>query len=307
MLRKDRGGIELTFSQAQPECLLRLNIARLKLSFAGTGAIDYGEKTVRYGLFAGAMLLAFAVASTSQAQGRRDRDKGGDDSWERLGCTEVGRRTDFDEIRVGRREGRFKAIRLEASGNSVSILDLKVIYSNGAPDDIQVRSEINEGDRSRPLDLRGRERTIDSIQLISKRDFRGPGRGRAQVCVYGLKDDDRGDRREGGRADWVELGCQSVGLLGDRDVIRVGRREGRFKSIKLNVSGNAVHILDLKVVYTNGDPDDIQVRSEIREGGETRPLDLRGRERAIDRVEMIYRAKPNFKGRARICVSGLQD
>jgi hypothetical protein len=274
----------------------------------------FGEKIMKIGFFASVMLLACAVATTADAQGRRDRDRGGNEAWERLGCSNVGRRTDFDEIKVGRREGRYKAIQLEAKGNSVSILDLKVIYSNGAPDDIQVRSEINENDRTRPLDLRGRERSIDTIQIVSKRDFRGPGRGRAEVCVYGLKDDDRGDRRGdddrrggGGRAEWVELGCQSVGFLGDRDVIRVGRREGRFKAIKLNVGGNSVNILDLKVVYANGEPDDIQVRTEIREGGETRPLDLRGRERPIDRVELIYRAKPNFKGKARVCVSGLQD
>lgn len=114
------------------------------------------------------------------------------------------------------------------------------------------------------------------------------------------------DRRDSDRGRWEELGCKSVGFLGDRDVIKVGRREGRFKAIKLSVSGNSVHILDLKVVYTNGAPDDIQVRSEIREGGETRPLDLRGRERAIDRIELIYRAKPNFRGKANVCVIGRQ-
>jgi hypothetical protein len=76
--------------------------------------------------------------------------------------------------------------------------------------------------------------------------------------------------------------------------------------LQIHVSGNAVHIMDLKVIYANGAPDDIQVRSEIREGGETRPLDLRGRERAIDRVELIYRAKPNFRGTAKVCVSGLE-
>ena len=231
----------------------------------------------------------------------------GDDHWEQLGCQRVGNRADFDEIKVGRREGRYKAIRLEARGNSISILDLKVIYSNGDPDDIQVRSDINEGDHTRPLDLRGRERSIDRIQIVSKKDFKGPGRGRAEVCVSGLQNDDRGGGGGGGgRADWVELGCQSVGFLGDRDVIKVGRREGRFKAIKLNVTGNSVNIMDLKVVYANGDPDDIQVRSEIREGGETRPLDLRGYDRSIDRIEMVYRAKPNFRGRAKVCVSGLQ-
>lgn len=266
-------------------------------------------------VFAGAALLIFAVASVN-AQGRRDDDRRGgdrDDKWERLGCEDVGRRSDHDEIKVGRREGRFSAIRLEAQGNDISILDLKVVYTNGAPDDIQVRSDIREGEQTRPLDLRGRNRAIDRIEIVSKRDFKGRGRGKARVCVYGreARDDRRGDGdRRGGddrySGQWDELGCQSVGLLGDRDIIRVGRREGRFKAIKLRVSGNAVNILDLKVVYTNGDPDDIQVRSEIREGGETRPADLRGRERSIDRIELIYRAKPNFKGRARVCALGLQ-
>ncbi len=279
---------------------------------------------MRRGAVLAGVVFALTMAATSaQAQGRRGGDR--DDNWERLGCEEVGRRADWDVIQVGRREGRFKAIRLEAQGNSVSILDLKVVYANGAPDDIRVRSEINEGDSTRPLDLRGRERAIDRIEIVSKTDFRGPGRGRARICVFGLAADDdrrgddrgggrgddrgggRGDDRGGGRADWVELGCQSVGLLGDRDVIRVGRREGRFKALKLRVSGNDVNIIDLKVVYAHGAPDDIQVRSEIRQGSETRPLDLRGRERSIDRIEMIYRAKPNFKGRARVCAEGLQD
>lgn len=251
----------------------------------------------------GALLLASAAGLTSaNAQGRGD----GGGSWERLGCEEVGRRADKDEIKVGRRDGRFSAIRLEAKGNDVSILDLKVVYSNGAPDDIRVRSEIRENGQTAPLDLKGRDRAIDRIEIVSKRDFKGrQGRGKAQVCVYGLeaKSAGRPDRSAGG---WEELGCQSVGLLGGRDTIKVGRREGRFKSIKLNVSGNAVHIMDLKVVYASGQPDDIQVRSEIREGGETRPLDLKGRERAIDRVDLIYRAKPNFQGKARVCVSGRQ-
>jgi hypothetical protein len=130
-----------------------------------------------------AMLLSTALISTADAQGRRDR--GGDGKWERLGCERVGNRADFDEIKVGRREGRFSALRLEAKGNSVEILDLKVVYANGSSDDIRVRSEINQGDRTRPLDLRGRERAIDRIQIVSKKDRKGPGRGRAEVCVYG--------------------------------------------------------------------------------------------------------------------------
>jgi hypothetical protein len=105
---------------------------------------------------------------------------------------------------------------------------------------------------------------------------------------------------------WVELGCKEVSFLGvDRDVIRVGRREGRFKAIRLEARGNDVEMLDLKVVYANGAPDDIPVRSLIRQGTRTRPLDLRGRERAIRQVEMVYAKRLNFRGRATVCVEGL--
>ena len=112
---------------------------------------------------------------------------------------------------------------------------------------------------------------------------------------------DRDDRR-----DWVSLGCQQVSFVGkDRDSIRVGRREGRFKAIRLKVRGNAVEMLDLKVIYANGQPDDIPVRSHIRAGGETRPLDLRGRDRAISRIDMVYRSQPSLRGQATVCAEGL--
>jgi hypothetical protein len=115
------------------------------------------------------------------------------------------------------------------------------------------------------------------------------------------------DGRGGGRDRWVELGCKQVNFIGaDRDVIPVGRREGRFKAIRLEARGNDVEMLDLKVVYTNGAPDDIRVRSKIREGTRTRPLDLRGRERSIRQIDMVYRKPLNFRGSATVCAEGLE-
>lgn len=134
-----------------------------------------------------ALLASMAALSQASAQGPREhgRGHGGDGKWERLGCEEVGRRPDHDVIEVGRREGRFTAIRLEVQGNSVNILDLKVVYANGAPDDISVRDELREGGSTRPLDLRGRDRAIRAIHVVTKIDREGPGRGRATVCAFG--------------------------------------------------------------------------------------------------------------------------
>jgi hypothetical protein len=126
----------------------------------------------------------------------------------------------------------------------------------------------------------------------------------ALVCAGALAADAQAQRRGG--PNWVELGCQQVSFIGkDRDSIRVGRREGRFKAIRLEARNNDVEVLDLKVVYSNGAPDDIRVRSNIRAGTRTRPLDLRGRDRAIQRIDLVYRSRPSFRGLATVCAQGL--
>jgi hypothetical protein len=231
-------------------------------------------------------LLALIPASTAvQAQ-----------QWTPLGCRDVDLNVDRDVIQVGARDGRFSAIRLRVGGNAIQMLDLKVVYANGEPDDIPVRARIREGGTSGALDLRGRDRAIDRIELIYARvpNFRG----RAKVCVDGRV------AQAASAPGWVQLGCRDVDLNLDRDVIQVGRQDGRFTAIRLRAAGNAVQMLDLKVVYGNGEPDDIPVRARIPEGGTSGPLDLRGRDRGIDRIELIYARVPNFRGRARICVDG---
>ena len=131
----------------------------------------------------------------------------------------------------------------------------------------------------------------------------------ALVCTGLVAADAQAQRRDrdGDRDRWVDLGCKQVNFIGaDRDSIRVGRREGRFKAIRLQAKGNDVEMLDLKVIYANGAPDDIPVRAMIRQGTRTRPLDLRGRERAIHQIDMVYRKPLNFRGLATVCVEGLE-
>jgi hypothetical protein len=86
---------------------------------------------------------------------------------------------------------------------------------------------------------------------------------------------------------WVRLGCKQVGFNVDRDVIPVGRHDGRFSAIRLRAEGNNVFMLDLKVVYGSGVADDIPVRAEIRAGGGSGKLDLRGSARTIERIQIV--------------------
>lgn len=273
-------------------------------------------------VFVSALSLMCVLPDELHAQGR---GWGEGDDWVELGCQAVSFNVDHDVVRVGRREGRFKAIRLFARGGDVEMLDLRVVYGRGAPDDIPVRRVLRRGDRTEPLDLRGWERAIDRVELVyrSLPSFRGRD---ALICIEGLAGGaveappahevrsappayplrPEPGPRAGGR-NWDQLGCKQVSLFGaDRDSVWIGRREGRFRAIRLYVRGAAVEMLDLRVIYANGEPDDIPVRRFLREGEQTRPIDLRGWERAIQRVDLFYRADRRSRGVATVCVEGQQ-
>lgn len=259
-----------------------------------------------------ALLALPMIADLAAAQGRDrdrgppgfDRDRGPPqrDQWELLGEQSVGFGVDRDVIRVGRREGRFRALALEVRDNDVEILDLNVFFDRGPSQTLRVRQAIRAGQRTNPIQFAWGDRRIDRIEITYR--ARPSFRGRAKVAVFGLKDLPPPPPPV---ARWEELGCSKVGAKPDRDSIKVGRREGRFSSIQLRVRGNKIEILDLTVVYDRGPPDSIRVRSKINDGGETGPLDLKGERRVIDRVELTYRVPLGLnliKGPATVCVYG---
>jgi hypothetical protein len=266
---------------------------------------------------AGALVLtALATDAMAQRRDRGDRDR----EWVLLGEQSVGFRVDRDVIRIGQsedwyRDRAFRRLHLVAEGNDIHLIAIRLVYFNGFGEDYRVDRLIRPGE-DQAIELRGDRSFVRQIEL-TYRSRPGFG-GRAVMKVYGEPSRRGGPPGgpppiisgpgpgPGGGADWSELGCKQVSLFGrDRDAVDVGRREGRFKAIRLHVRGADVEMLDLRVIYANGQPDDIPVRRVIRQGDRTQPLDLRGRERSIQRVEMVYRTIPNFKGLARVCVEGL--
>ena len=276
----------------------------------------------RLSALAAALVLAGALCGPALAQRwdkDRDGDRGGRGEWVLLGEKAVGFRVDRDAIVINHpadwyRERAFRRLHLMAERNDIHLMSVRLVYMNGYAEDFQVDRLVRDG-QDQPIDLRGDRKYLQRIEMVYR--SRPSFEGRAIMKVYGvparfggpgpgLPPIGSGGGPGGGR-DWEELGCKGVNLFGvDRDTVRVGRREGRFRAIRLHVRGADVNMLDLRVIYSNGAPDDIPVRAVIRQGDRTRPLDLRGRERSIDRVEMTYRTIPNFKGLATVCVEGLQ-
>lgn len=230
-------------------------------------------------------------------EGARGDDRPGPEGYELIGSRAVGFSLDRDIIDVERR-GVYGKIRLRARGDDIFVREFRAIYANGGDDDFRVGSTLREGEFTQAVELDRGGGPLRQVEVMARAR---PGvRRRAVIEVYGEP------RRGRPEARWEELGCQKVGFLVDRDVIRVGREEGRFKALKLTVEDNDVFLRDMRLVFANGEVDDYNVSAEIRRGQETRPISLRAgrRGRTLDRIIFVYTAKPSLRGFARVCVHG---
>jgi hypothetical protein len=101
----------------------------------------------------------------------------------------------------------------------------------------------------------------------------------------------------GGRpGPWIYLGESNVDGNSDHDRIKVGRDDGRFRALQIRVERAPIEFDRVVVHYASGADDEVPIRSRIPAGGSTRPIDLRGGDRAIESVEIWYgKARPGSR------------
>ena len=104
---------------------------------------------------------------------------------------------------------------------------------------------------------------------------------------------------------WELLGAKKINKSYDRDVISVTATEGTFNALRFKVMYRPVTIYDMKVHYGNGMVEDIKVRYHVQAGGESRIINLRGRDRVIKKVVFRYETKTLSGRRAEIRLFGL--
>jgi len=126
-------------------------------------------------------------------------------------------------------------------------------------------------------------------------------------CVLTLalvSDAAAGPRKHAGRVlGWELLGTRSVTDKVDHDSIPAAGK-GTFRSIKIVVEGRAVQFRDVKVHFGNGDVQDVALRNVIPAGGESRVIDIEGRDRVIRNVEFWYDAQSILGKKATVKLYG---
>jgi hypothetical protein len=116
--------------------------------------------------------------------------------------------------------------------------------------------------------------------------------------------DDRRDAIVDASSAWDKLGERWVNGRADRDIIHVGRREGRFHKIQLVVEHSALEMFDVRVVFGDGSTYSPPTRLVFEPSSTSRVIDLPGGARVIRRVEFRYGNLPGG-GRAQVELWGV--
>jgi len=98
-----------------------------------------------------------------------------------LGEAHVDGAVDHDKIKVGRSEGRFRAIQLRVDRAAIEFRHVVVHYANGTSEEVQVRQRIRAGGSTRDIDLRGADRVIESVELWYEKASYGSRRPRVRL------------------------------------------------------------------------------------------------------------------------------
>lgn len=107
--------------------------------------------------------------------------------------------------------------------------------------------------------------------------------------------------------EWVNLGAKEVMDRSEQDTWHVGAGKGEFRRIKLTVQQRPVRFYRLEVKFENGEKQNIELRNVIKAGGETRLIDLVGKDRRIDKVDIWYEAQTARRGaRSQVTLFGIR-
>ena len=105
--------------------------------------------------------------------------------------------------------------------------------------------------------------------------------------------------------NWRELGSVKAGHHADHDRIEINGPHDTFRKIKIKVEGSDMNLRKMVVVYEDGGkPENIQIRDDIKKGGESRAIDLKGGKRKLKSVEFWFEAKGFLSGKAEVYLFG---
>ena len=113
--------------------------------------------------------------------------------------------------------------------------------------------------------------------------------------------------RPGPAGSWRVIGTVQANFKADHDTIVVAGPNDDFRKLKFKVTDAPLKLRRVVVICDNGEPDKLEVRQDIRKGGESREIDLKGAgKRSIRKIEFWYETKGILQGKADVTVFGMK-
>jgi len=112
--------------------------------------------------------------------------------------------------------------------------------------------------------------------------------------------------KPGTPGSWRIIGTTVANYTADHDAIIITGPFDNFRKIKFKVTDAPLHLMRLQITYDNGQIQNVETRHNIRQGGESRAIDLPGNVRRIRRIDFWYDTASLFRGKAKVTVFGMK-
>jgi hypothetical protein len=220
--------------------------------------------------------------------------------WTMLGEQSVDGRRDKDTIKVSKYAGQFDQLTMVVLDSDLELRDFVIKFGDNdkekwSPNFKQV---FKEGQRTRVIDLPGKDRVIKKIDL-SYANIAGGGKAKVQIWA-----------RDAGRKapeikpvvwenkGWTFLGKKTVDNWRDRDHLDVKDRNG-YTEVMFVVAGSDVQLNSVVITLGNNEKFTMPSSVVFKEGTRTAPIDIPGKVRMIKSIDFAYANLPGG-GRAQV-------
>ena len=238
------------------------------------------------GLLASAMMLP----ATAEATG----------SWSYLGTGQLNQRAGRATIPTINGSGRADRVALSVQGAPVYVNSLRVRYANGLTRDLAVNQRIGAGGFSSVINIPGRSRSVQSVEVITPRRRWAAWLGlQTTFRLYGYSAPEvrrHHDRRHSGHADsdnsrrhWSVLGQASTTARRGSAILNVSSNLPEYRQIAVVVNNASVRIRSITVTLANGRQVTTNINQLFEAQGRTSLIDLPGNTRQVRSVQINYR------------------
>lgn len=96
---------------------------------------------------------------------------------------------------------------------------------------------------------------------------------------------------------WDLLGTKTVDYAIDRDVITANQAK-TYNALRVKVNNGTVNVHKVTIHFANGDTQDVKLPDELTKSNDGGIIDLKGNQRAIEKITFWYDTKNSDKNKA---------